>query len=203
MARPRKDDAQAAATAKIETAFWRLLGEVGYSELTVRRISQESGTNRNSFYYHYDGIEDLARSSFKNNADEAAGLVASLLDAFHNGRNVAVPPSPSALSHAGRVMLCARSESPFLRHMVSDLLRDTWFEALGINAERLSPTERMEVEFIFSGLVSVLGSREVEQSPLAMTSLANSAMGKAAIGVLEEIASAQAKDAEASSLLLR
>ena len=62
MPRPRKDDPQSAATARIEAAFWRLLEEVGYPEITVRRVSQAAGANRNSFYYHYECLEDLARN---------------------------------------------------------------------------------------------------------------------------------------------
>lgn len=195
MARPRKDDAQAAATVKIEAAFWRLLEEDGYGELTVRRVSQESGTNRNSFYYHYESIEDLARTAFRNNASEAAGLIASLLNAFHKGERAEVPPTPSVLSHASRVMLCARSESPFLHRMVGNLLRDAWFDALGINGELLTSAERLQVDFIFAGLVSALGSAEVEHSPLVMPTLADSAIGKAAIATLEEIAAVQAMHA--------
>ena len=53
--------------------------------MTVRRISQESGTNRNSFYYHYVDIEDLARTAFRNNAEGARGLMAWLLSAFQAG----------------------------------------------------------------------------------------------------------------------
>ncbi|ACV22877.1 DNA-binding transcriptional repressor FabR [Slackia heliotrinireducens] len=71
MPRPRKDDPQSAATSRIEAAFWRLLEEVGYSEITVRRISQAAGINRNSFYYHYESMEDLARKAFLNNAASA------------------------------------------------------------------------------------------------------------------------------------
>ena len=36
MSRPRKDEPESAAPVKIEAAFWRLLEEVGYSEITVR-----------------------------------------------------------------------------------------------------------------------------------------------------------------------
>ena len=32
----------------------------------MRRISQTADTNRNSFYYHYDSLEDLARKAFQD-----------------------------------------------------------------------------------------------------------------------------------------
>ena len=64
MARPKKSDKEEMATAKIEKAFWRLLETERYSDITVLRVSQESGVNRNSFYYHYRDIDDLAYTAF-------------------------------------------------------------------------------------------------------------------------------------------
>lgn len=157
----------------------------------MRRISQESGTNRNSFYYHYVDIEDLARTAFRNNAEGARGLMAWLLSAFQTGSGSTPMPDASIVIHAGRVMLCARSASPFLRGMVKDLLCETWFDAFGIDASRLTPEELVQVEFILAGLVAVLGGSEIEKSPLVMISFALSDIGKASIGTLEGIAAAQ------------
>ena len=188
MPRPRKDDPQSAAPAKIEAAFWRLLEEVGYPKITIRRISQESGTNRNSLYYHYDGLEDLARKAFVNNAEKARPLILSLVAGLQNGALQQLQLGEEVVAHAQHVMLCARSESPFLRRLVNELLRDTWFEELGIDAGQLSPEELMQVEFIFGGLVAVLGGPEVEESPLIMPALANSDIGRAAVETLKRIA---------------
>ena len=87
-------------------------------------------------------------------------------------------------------MLCARSESPFLKGMVGGMLRDAWFGELGIDAGLLSEDDRAQVEFIFAGLVAVLGSAEAAESPLVMTRLAGSRMGQAAMATLREMASA-------------
>ena len=96
------------------------------------------------------------------------------------------------IAHAERVMLCARSDSPFLRKMVGDLLQGAWFEALSIDENRLSAEERAQVEFIFAGLVAVLGSPEAANSPLVMRSVAESEVGRAAVATLEGMAGAQA-----------
>ena len=191
MPRPKKDDPQSAATTKIETAFWRLLEEVGYSEITVRRVSQAAGVNRNSFYYHYESLEDLARKAFLNNAAGAHPLISSLIAGFQDGGVPHVRPNDDAVNHARRVMHCARSESPFLKGMVGELLRDTWLDELGIDESLLSAGDRAQVDFIFAGLVAVLGSAEAAESPFVMARLAASPMGRAAITTLRDMAAGQ------------
>ena len=69
MSRPPKTERDKMATVKIEKAFWSLLETEKYTDITVLRISQEAGINRNSFYYHYKDIDDLAYIAFMNNAD--------------------------------------------------------------------------------------------------------------------------------------
>ena len=193
MPRPRKDDPTSAAPAKIEAAFWKLLEEVGYTEITVRRVSQTSGTNRNSFYYHYDSLEDLARKAFLNNASGARPFISSLIAGLQDGGTQPRRPDNETIEHARRVMLCARSESPFLRRMASELLRDAWFDELGIDAALLSKDDRAQVEFIFAGLIAVLGSAEAAESPLVVVRLSSSRMGKASIAALREMADRQPK----------
>lgn len=43
----------------IKQAFWELLHEAPYNQISVRRIVERCGINRNSFYYHYQDIPSL------------------------------------------------------------------------------------------------------------------------------------------------
>lgn len=189
MARPKKTDRDAMATVKIEDAFWKLLEEMNYSDITVLRISQESGTNRNSFYYHYKDIDDLAGSAFMNNIDEKISkvLFSSLLTGIGNKKDTASVPGSELLPHSKRIMLCARSDSLFLNSLVRGLLMKVWFDAFEIDGSGLSAAEQLQIDFIFSGLVSVLGSREVEDTPLIMTELSQTEIGKASISTMKRI----------------
>ncbi len=189
MARPKKADRDAMATVKIEDAFWKLLGEMNYSDITVLRISQESGTNRNSFYYHYKDIDDLARSAFINNIDEKVSqtLFSALLSGLSNKNSPDPVIGSELLPHSKRIMLCARSDSLFLNRLVKDLLIQVWFDALEIDGSGLSSAEQLQIDFIFSGLVSVLGSREVEDAPLIMSDLSQTEIGKASIATMKRI----------------
>jgi len=194
MARPKKADKEEMATVKIENAFWRLLETESYSDITVLRISQEAGTNRNSFYYHYRDIEDLAHKAFMNNAGEdvSKALLSVLMAALQkNTDDNVIDIDPAVLPHSERIMLCARSDSTFLNGMVRDLLQNIWFEYLSIDEALLSKTERLQTTFIFAGLVAVLGSSELRDSPLAMTAMSQTKIGRAVVNTLKSISRAQ------------
>lgn len=200
MARPKKTSTENQAAVRIEHAFWRLLETEPYSNITVLRIAQESGVNRNSFYYHYKDMEDLAYKAFIHNADPE--VTKALLSTLLSRRNEEDPPSlsfdPLLIPHAKRIMLCAGSDSSFLNQMVRDLLRDLWLKELSIKEDLLSSAERLQIRFIFSGLAAALGSPEVREFPPFMSLLSQSDIGKTAIDTLKRIA--QSQKTEGSSL---
>ena len=194
MARPKKGNRSDFATVKIENAFWRLLEEESFSDITILRISQESGANRNSFYYHYEDLNDLAFKAFKNNAGaEVSKALFSVLFQSLQGEQAkpANAVDPLIISHAQKIMLCARSDSSFLNQMVHDLLKEIWLDEFSIREELLSTEEQLQIRFIFAGLVSVLGSPDVKEAPKLMADLAQTAIGKTAISTLKTIAESQ------------
>lgn len=196
MARPKKENTEEKATVKIENAFWKLLETEKYSEISVLRICQESGVNRNSFYYHYRDIDDLASTAFKNNAadDVTDSLFSMLLSSIREGAGTsAADIDPSILPHSKKIMLCAASDSVFLNRLVCDLLRQIWFEALHIDEDKLTIIDELQVDFIFSGLTSILGCAKIRTTPLLMSELSQTEIGKAAIGTLKSISVRQQK----------
>lgn len=53
----------------IKEAFWKLLNEQPLSQISVRRIVEECGINRNSFYYHFQDIPSLIEEIVMDAAD--------------------------------------------------------------------------------------------------------------------------------------
>lgn len=192
MARPKKADRDEMATVKIENAFWSLLETERYSDITVLRVSQEAGINRNSFYYHYSDIDDLAQKAFINNANNEVSktLISALLSAFQEGHSALVFDM-SILHNTKRIMLCAGSDSPYLNQLVNDLLKTVWFDSLSIDEDLLSAEEKIQVRYIFAGLVAVLGSQEMKNDPLSMSTLSQTEIGQAMISTMQKIASRQ------------
>ena len=53
----------------IVTAFWQLLEEKAYNQITVKDIVTRCLINRNTFYYHFHDIPELLEYSFKQDID--------------------------------------------------------------------------------------------------------------------------------------
>ena len=53
----------------IVTAFWQLLEEKAYNQITVKDIVTRCLINRNTFYYHFHDIPELLEYSFKKDID--------------------------------------------------------------------------------------------------------------------------------------
>ena len=65
MGRPRKKD-DISAPVKIENAFWQLLGIESYSNMTIQKLADAAGVNRNAVYYHYENVDDVAKNALHN-----------------------------------------------------------------------------------------------------------------------------------------
>jgi len=63
MPRPRHDSEVLPAKERLENAFWELLADRDYRKITVTDVVREAGVNRNSFYYHFSSLPELADSS--------------------------------------------------------------------------------------------------------------------------------------------
>lgn len=63
MPRPRHDSEVLPAKERLENAFWELLADRDYRKITVTDVVREAGVNRNSFYYHFSSLPELADSA--------------------------------------------------------------------------------------------------------------------------------------------
>lgn len=53
----------------IVTAFWQLLDEKPFNQITVKDIVTRCQVNRNTFYYHFHDIPELVEYSIKEDVD--------------------------------------------------------------------------------------------------------------------------------------
>lgn len=137
--------------------------------------------------------------AFKHNTENEASkaLITALLEVLKAGNDRSIPAvDMSILSHSRRIMLCARSESDYLRQLVNDFLKKIWLESFAIDEALLTVDEKLQIDFMFARIVVALGSQEVNESPLLMLELVSSDIGKAMLSTLKRISMNQSITAE-------
>ena len=63
----------------IAAAFFELLTERPLSKITVKDIVDRCGINRNTFYYHFEGIPSLIEQTVKYMSDQIIQSSAAIL----------------------------------------------------------------------------------------------------------------------------
>ena len=158
MARPRKDQTGPSAVECIREAFWTLLEENPYSLITVKLITQRAGVNHNTFYYHFQNIEDMALRFFEDNIPtRLIGIMAEV----SMGKPVdvqAIANEPGIDLHYQRVRLALRSGSPDLAKQGRQRLIGHWLQQTGLAESDLSRADRARISYIWGGVTAVISS---------------------------------------------
>ena len=157
MARPKKEDS-GQATIRIENAFWSMLAEMPYNRITVHGLSRRAGVNHNTFYYHFENIEDLAQKALEHNMiPEVPSLILNGLQ-YGSFDELVFLMSQGKEVNFQRACLAIQGNSPFLQSLVKDKFRSLWLTQLGIHEEDLTLEEQVELSFILNGLVATIGT---------------------------------------------
>ena len=105
----------------LSEAFWKLLEEKPYKKITVKDIVDRCQVNRNTFYYHFDGITTLFEEA----------LIAWEEKIFQDPRTVAHPLS-CVLPVAEDLM----QNRAGVQHLLESKVRDTFFGEISVIAHR-------------------------------------------------------------------
>ena len=165
MARPRKDSPEKPAIQRLEDAFWELLSERRFPEITIAALSTKANVNHNTFYYYYENLEDMAQQCFERNIPPrlAKGIVAlmrgELTEADFNGL-----PEDTSL-RMQRFCMFSRGDSIELTTMAKELVQNMLFEAAGKDPAELSPDDIASIDFIIGGLFGLMNNEYVKANP--------------------------------------
>ena len=186
MGRPRKAT-DLVATTKIENAFWYLLETEDYSRITVQKLADAAEVNRNAVYYHYENIDDVAKKAFINflHTDTVEQFVNLLFNGMRNEQKSEV--GAEFVQGVRKLQLCSGSNSIYLNQLLKTAIRDNMFRIMNIDETKLDEIEKISVEFTLSGIVALLGSKEVMVNPLLMLKMPETDIGKAALGELRRL----------------
>ena len=196
MPRPRADQEGPTARERIEQAFWDLLEREPYGEITVRELASEAGVNHNTFYYHFDSIEDLASSAVPLIVSEP--FVSSLMaDSMQGSIDVSLLEGDAETELRYRhIRLLLGSASPRLLEQIKQAVFGCWFANLGLDADVLTPNDWAKADFVWGGLTSLISSDQASSFERYLPLLVGG-IGEAVAGLLGEIVESHAGDGSA------
>lgn len=174
------------AVARMHAAFWTLLADRPYPSITVRDVARAAQVNKNSFYYHYASLDDLAQDAFESNfpfevfelilrrliagstaVEGMAGNVAEdVTEDASEGMAAAGMTGGIAVSRDvavsfetkfSHLMLAVGDHSsPMLQRLLKDSMLTVWCGVLGIDRDDLGEQSLLAVDFLYGGIVGML-----------------------------------------------
>ena len=178
MSRPKSNSSELSAKMRIEEAFWKLLEEMPYEDISIKRLSSQANVNHKMIYYYYNNIDDMAQHLFEENIriyfSESNPLLAVLSGQQEDFLN-------SQFSEVGvkRALLYATSDSAFLNAIFKQYIQKNWLLSLNITEDDLSENEKVDLEFIISGMISLLGKDFSQNNILRVLGIFDRDLGKA------------------------
>lgn len=187
MGRPRKDS-DIVATEKIEKALWKLLGAEYYSNITVQKLADEAGVNRNAIYYHYENIDDVAKNALLNYMQSGVieQFMHMVMNDFVNDESAMI--DATFFQGVRKLQSCINSGSIYLRELLKEEIKRQWFKKLHIEEEKLLKSEAVSIEFAIGGIIAVLGSEEMVENPLLIRELIETDIVKVSFDSLQKVA---------------
>ena len=179
MARPKRDTETPDAKARLEDAFWELMEDPGYNEMSIAMLAKRAGINHNTIYYHYPGgIEELALHLLEQNIPpELPGFM------MHGGSDA--PESlyesitPDDMLRWKRFYLFLMTHSDPLSYRARDMMFDSLCQYHNLDRDRITPQQILSLRFIFRGYAVLLQSIVDRNDPAVITEFTRSPLGKA------------------------
>ncbi|PWG65065.1 TetR/AcrR family transcriptional regulator [Bifidobacterium callitrichidarum] len=162
MARPKTGEQS--APEKMQDAFWALLEQKPYAQITISDITRASGLNRSAFYYHYGNIPELADDAIASIYDDPdiTAFIAHIIrqdEGIEALRDYAIASitTPQRIASIRRLSLIAGPHgSTGLADQLKTHVIEIWLSTLGRNPAELNPGQRILLEFASSGMLGIL-----------------------------------------------
>jgi len=169
MARPRYKSGDLRAEDALVEAFLGLLSEVPYHKVSVRELCRRAGVNKNTFYYHFGSIDELAGAAIDG------ALFRELAELLASGRTVtradiaALMATPEMRAKAGRAAVVLSENGAALRDEVARRIVGVWQELFG---DAGAGEDRMLcMQFLVGGLLNVLSGHGAQEFPVIIERL--------------------------------
>lgn len=171
MPRPRQEEGPP-ANERLERVFFEQLKTTPFSKMTVSGIVKAAGVNRNSFYYHFTDLDDLAESAV------AHLLVTDIPRLIAEGFSVESAQVSSAIEQAIRdktfsrlITVVGPHSTDKLKAMLKATIVDSWLAVYGLEEDDLDDNAWVTMRFVLGGMFEVLSTVELNDLKSAMVSI--------------------------------
>lgn len=172
MPRPRHDSELLPAKERMRNAFWALLEDREYRKITVTDIVHEAQVNRNSFYYHYGSLSELADDAILQEVENTS--IAQLVDEttddhgipsmdddavrehWHKRISAAINSSEHRTRLNHMALLAGPHSSPELMDSLRDFTRMALFTALKLDESDMTLRSDLYIDFAVGGILAIL-----------------------------------------------
>lgn len=187
MARPKKDSSEKPAYEKLCDAFWEVLAQIPFAKITVKDIVARARVNKNTFYYHFSYLDELAHTCIRQ------ALPIDIPRAF-----IAKEPNMTELLQSlflkheqdfSRIQLaCSKQGSGILANYVRNEIQEYWYQEFKIDKTTLNHDELICIAFASGGITAVLGeSHSGSFNQQDILHYLSSPFAQAAISILPKI----------------
>lgn len=161
MARPKYRKSDVLATEKLSASFWKLLSTNPYSKLSISEICKDAGLIKNTFYYHYENLDDMAMSLIHASLDERfAALI--LCSAFNDTTTI---PEDYIYRNEQFQHLClvaGKNSHPLLISTLKESILKVWFSVLKKDESEIPKDLYIASVFAINGILSLLALNNTE-----------------------------------------
>ena len=211
MPRPRHDSELLPAKERMRNAFWALLEDREYRKITVTDIVHEAQVNRNSFYYHYGSLSELADDAILHEVENTS--IAQLVDEttddhgipsmdddavrehWHKRISAAINSSEHRTRLNHMALLAGPHSSPELMDSLRDFTRMTLFTALKLDESDMTLRSDLYIDFAVGGILAILRRwPELREMNVAQT-LYDDDIAAMAIGLYLSMSGDEVRDA--------
>ena len=183
MARPRYGDEEETARVKLIRAFWELLAETPYERIGARSVAARAGLNKNTFYYHFENMDALAREAMDG------VLVKEIPAAIMAGIGGNRAPAGAVVAgisqdKAARLAILLSPNGKALQPKLSDVIADTWIGMLGNRGVPLGGDSLVMLRFASGGLVNILRGLGADEISAVIGKIGTSPMLSQVVGAV-------------------
>lgn len=185
MARPAYKDGDITAKELLVLTFWGMLEKMPFEKISVRGIIAASGVNKNTFYYHFQGMDDLAQYAIDTALPKelAAQAKVGLNDGTPTFEIVGAVLNAAGSASVGKkfqlMEILLSSNAAALQDRCSRTLANVWAAAAGL--DDTDDSQRTILRFLAGGLLSVGRGKSAKDFPKTLETLAEAGLLQACI----------------------